>query len=142
MIYEAGLETSHHIALLTIRVVAGILFFAQGYDKLFVLGINRVKEPFTIAFQKAHIPDGLLRGAITVSTLIEFICGLLLIAGLFRDYSVYLLLLNLVGVAAGFCLVQPVWDLQHYFPRLVLLILILLLPPEWDAWRLETILFR
>ncbi len=136
------MEISHPVALLAIRLVAGILFFAQGYDKLFVLGISRVKEPFTIAFQKAQIPDGLLRGAITISTLIEFICGLLLVTGLFRDYSVYLLLLNLVGVAAGFCLVQPVWDMQHYFPRFVLLILILLLPPEWDAWRLDNILFR
>ena len=139
MIFEPDVDTSRHVALFAARMVAGILFIAQGYDKLFVLGISKVMEPFTLAFSNKKIPASFLHIAILLSTLIEFSGGLFLALGLMRDLSLYLLLINMIGVAAGFCLIRPIWDMQHYFPRFLLLLLIILLPPEWDLWRLDSL---
>lgn len=137
MLAEANTETGYHIALLSIRLLTGILFIAQGYDKLFSLGISKVMEPFAQIFIKVHIPTPALRLAILISSVIEFGGGLLLVTGFFRDYALYLLLLNLLFVAIGFCIIRPLWDLQHYFPRFVLVVGLLLLPSAWDAWRLD-----
>jgi uncharacterized membrane protein YphA (DoxX/SURF4 family) len=133
-------ETGTHLALFSARTVAGILFFTQGYDKLFVLGISKAAEPFIFPFQQKKIPPGLLHIALSLSTFIEFACGILLIAGFMRNPALYLLVINMVGVAACFSMVRPMWDMNHYFPRFVLLLLLLLLPAEWDAWRLDSLM--
>ncbi len=137
---ESHTEIFHAVALFSARMICGILFTVQGYDKLFILGVNRVTEPFEPAFRQKNIPRNILSAAILISSIIEFGGGVMLMAGIFRDYAAALLLMNLIGVAAGFSLVKPVWDMQHFFPRLALLLLILLLPPAWDAWRLDALL--
>ena len=137
MFFQFDTDTSRHVALLGMRIVTGILFFAQGYDKLFVLGIRKVYEPFDNLLSQKKAPMGLMHACIMVSSIIEFFCGILLMAGFMRDASLYLLLINMMGVAAGFSLVRPMWDMQYYFPRLVLLLTLLMLPPDWDAWRMD-----
>jgi len=135
-------ETGRHMALLSVRLITGILFFIQGYDKLFVLGINKVTEPFVYPFAGKNISRKTLHISILLSSLVEFAGGFMLIAGLFRDVALMLLLFNMTCVAAGFSMIRPMWDMQYYFPRLLLILLILLLPPGWDPWRLDTLFFN
>jgi hypothetical protein len=68
--------------------------------------------------------------------------GLLLIAGLFRKITSYLLGIDLLIVSFGHGLIEPIWDLSHVIPRAVLLITLLLVPQEWDKWSLDLILKR
>jgi len=140
MIFGIDTDTSRYIALLGIRVIAGTLFFAQGYDKLFVLGIRNVYQPFEQLLSQKKIPTGLLKTGILISSVIEFIGGIMLMAGFMRDAALVLLLANMCFVAVAFSMVRPMWDMQHYFPRLALLLIVLLLPPAWDFWRIDSLL--
>jgi putative oxidoreductase len=53
--------------------------------------------------------------------------GILLITGLFHQFVPIVLAINLLVVAFAFSFLRPMWDMQHVFPRVILLILILLL---------------
>jgi putative oxidoreductase len=69
----------------------------------------------------------------------ELICGFLLIIGLFRKYTLYLLAIDLLIVSFGHGLMEHIWDLQHVMPRAILLIILLLVPQEWDLWHADIV---
>jgi len=120
------------VALLAMRLVAGILFFFQGYDKLFRVRTTGVLFAFSDSLKEKKIPIPVVRVFITLSSVIELVGGLLLALGLFRDPVLYLLMANMVCVAFAFSVVKPMWDLGYFFPRFVLLVALLLLPPSCD----------
>ena len=72
----------------------------------------------------------------------ELICGFLLIIGLFESIALFLLGLNLIVAAIGFSINTPMWDSKYVFPRLVLLLLLLIVPNTWDAWSLDSLFFK
>ncbi len=125
------------IAILLLRTVAGLLFFFQGYDKLFNVKLNNVVRTFSEPLSKIHIPAFLLKPAIGISSIIELVCGLFLFFGLFKNMSLFFLAGNLVFVAFIFSCIKPMWDLQFYFPRLLLIFILLMLPPSSDIFSID-----
>ena len=64
----------------------------------------------------------------------------MLFVGLGRDIALYVLASELVFVAIAFSLIQPMWDMEYFFPRLVFIIALLLIPGGWDKFSLDYVL--
>ncbi len=123
------------------RVFLGILFLFQGYDALFRLGIPAVIETFEYPLKNKGVPRFLLTMGSWYTSLAKLIGGILLILGLFTHLALYMLGLDLMFVAITFGLMRPLWDMQFVFPRLVLLIFLLIIPIEWNVISLDHLLF-
>lgn len=134
------MNTNKKIALLTIRLLLGFIFFFQGFGKLFKFGVDNVYNNFFAKTYEGILPDFLLYGTAYYTSYIEFLGGILLIIGLKRDYTLYALASVLIIVTFGHGLVEPIWDLSHVMFRAILLLALLLLPKEWDHYRLDTLL--
>ncbi len=134
----SNIDFIHGIALLTIRIIAGILFFFQAYDKLFRLGIKQVTQQFAVTL--SLFPKQFLYLGILVSSIVELAGGILLISGIYLTPVLSLLLIDMAVVAIMFSAIRPMWDMQFYFPRFALLLAIALLPPEWDCFSLAKML--
>jgi len=134
------MNTNKRIALLTIRLLLGFIFFFQGFGKIFKFGVDNVYNNFFAKTYEGILPDFLLQGTAYYTSYIEFLGGLLLIIGLKRDYTLYALASVLIIVTFGHGLVEPIWDVSHVMYRAILLLTLLLLPKEWDHYRLDTLL--
>lgn len=132
--------TKYQIAELILRVFCGVIFVYQGYDKLFKIKISGVTQAFQMNAQKNNIPDFLLKGAAVYTSFVEFIGGLLLILGLFKNYALLLLGVDLIVVAMGFSMMEPVWDMRHVFPRLMMVFVLLILPAEWEYFSIDQLI--
>ncbi|MFK7747568.1 MAG: DoxX family membrane protein [Kordia sp.] len=128
------------IALLTIRLLLGFIFFFQGFGKIFKFEMDNVYNNFFAKPYEGILPDFLLQGTAYYTSYVEFLGGLLLIIGLKRDYTLYALASVLIIVTFGHGLKDPIWDLSHVLYRAILLLTLLLLPKEWDHYRLDTLL--
>ncbi len=120
------------LAALLARVFLGVLFFLQGYDKVFRMGLKRVIETIHTPLHDKGIPNTLSVLGAYYTSYTELVCGVLLIAGFLKYYSLYLLGIDLLFVSLLFGIVEPMWDMKHIFPRLVLLIFLLIIPAQWD----------
>ena len=128
-------EFSRASALLIIRLTAGILFFFQAYDKVFKMGLARVAG--SLPAPPFGISRKLVAAGVTISSCIELAGSILLVLGLFSSAAAVILGLNMVAVAFVFSSMRPMWDMQFFLPRLILLLLILLLPQAWDLWSMD-----
>lgn len=128
------------VALLTIRLLLGFIFFFQGFGKIFKFGVDNVYNNFFAKTYEGILPEFLLQGTAYYTSYVEFLGGLLLIIGFKRDYTLYALASVLIIVTFGHGLVEPIWDLSHVMYRAILLLSLLLLPKEWDAYQLENLL--
>ena len=124
-------------AAFIVRVFLGIIFFAQGFDKVFNIKVRNVYDAFEYPLHSKHLPSFVLRFASYYTSYIELTGGFLLIIGLFKSYVLYFLGADLLFVAIAFGMINPVWDMQHVFRRLVLLISLLLTPSSWDVISLD-----
>lgn len=124
-------------ALLTIRLILGFIVLAQGYGKIFVFGMNAVYNNFFAATYADILPEFLLWVTAYYTTFVELIAGILLVVGYKRDYALYAVASVLVIVTFGHGLAEPIWDTSHVMSRLLLTAALLLLPEEWDSWRLD-----
>jgi putative oxidoreductase len=119
------------------RVFLGFLFFFQGYDALFNVKIKNVVETYSDAFAYKGIPRFITITGAWYTSLIEFIGGLLLILGVFQHYTLYLLGLDLILASIAFGISKPMWDMRFVFPRLVLLLFLLVIPNSWNTISLD-----
>lgn len=126
-------EYHETVAILLMRLFLGCLFFFQGYDKVFNVKISGVVGIFEIPAASHHVSKRWLNAVAVYTSFAELLGGALLILGLFKYIALYALGIDLLLVAAAFGVIQPVWDLRHVFPRLVLLAALLLLPADWDV---------
>ena len=126
-------EHNEIFAAFVLRVFLGILFFAQGYDKVLRVKINGVVQTFEHPFIIKHIPRWLLILSAYFTSYVELICGFMLILGFVKYYVLYLLGIDLLMVAIAFSIIEPMWDLRHVFPRMLLLLAALMVPSEWDV---------
>jgi len=133
-------EYKLQIAEALIRIFAGILFLFQGYDKLFRVKMNGVIATFLEEAEHHHIHKPWVTVIAWYTSIVEFFGGLLLIFGLFTNYSLVFLGIDLVLVAFAFSVMDPVWDLRHVFPRLMLIVTLLLLPNEWNKLSIDFLL--
>ena len=133
-------ELNFSIGMLLLRVTGGMLFFFQGYDKVYKVGVKQVVETFNDPFQKTPLPRFMLKPMVLISSYLEMICGLLLAFGLFRDVALYLLAADLAAVALMFSAMKAMWDMQFFFPRFIMILLLLLLPSATDQFCLDNLL--
>lgn len=131
------LITKYQIAEALLRVFCGVIFLYQGYDKLFKVKIKGVTEAFQINAQKNNVPPFLLTAAAIFTSVVEFFGGLLLILGLFKTTALTLLGIDIIVVGIAFSMLEPVWDMRHVFPRLVMVVVLLILPKEWEVLSLD-----
>lgn len=124
-------------AELLLRVFTGILFLFQGYDKLFVVKIAGVVDTFKAEAGRQNIPGFMVTAMAYYTSIVEFAGGLLLIFGLFVNYTLYLVGLDLLLVCFAFSFMKPMWDMKHVFPRLILVTLLLVLPSEHCHFSLD-----
>ena len=127
-------------AAFIIRIFLGILFFFQGYDAVFNIKVKNIVNTYQTAFLNKGIPHFLIKAGTWFTSYTELIAGALLIAGLFKYCSLYLLGVNLIVASAAFSITQPMWDMRFVFPRLALLAFLLAIPTSWDVWTLDNLI--
>lgn len=129
-----------HIAELLIRLFAGIVFMFQGYDKLFRIKIPGVVDAFRAETNDARIPGSLLRGLAYYTSYVEFFGGFFLVSGFMTSYALYALSFDLIFVTIAFSYLEPMWDMKHVFPRLILVVVLLLLPEQFRQISIDCLL--
>jgi hypothetical protein len=65
----------------------------------------------------------------------------MLIFGLLKYYALYALGADLLVVALGMSLLNPMWDMQYVFPRLLLILFLLVFPSSLDILALDHFIF-
>ena len=134
---EAFAEYHTTAAVFIARVFLGLLFFFQGFDAVFKVKIQNVILAYENALQNKGVPRFFIISGSWFNSCVELVAGLLLIFGLFQSIALFLLGMNLIIACIGFSLVKPMWDMGHVFPRLVLLLFLLMVPASWNAWSLD-----
>lgn len=130
-------EYKLYIAETMVRVFAGILFFFQGYDKLFKIKMPGVIDTFMRDASRRNIGRPFVSLVAYYTSIVEFVGGILLVLGLLNNYALYALGIDLLLVCFAFSFMEPMWDLKHVFPRFLLIILLLLLPLEQNILSLD-----
>ncbi|MEO9257609.1 MAG: DoxX family membrane protein, partial [Crocinitomicaceae bacterium] len=115
-------ELNETILPLFLRLILGILFFFQGYDKVVRIGMKGVASTFKEELGEIRLPKALLVSSAWFTSYVELIGGLLLILGLFKIPVLCILGLDVILVTAAFSLISPMWDMKYVFPRIFLLI--------------------
>lgn len=128
---------NQYIAVLTIRLLLGLIFFFQGFGKVVTFGLDAVYKNFFLKDFSDLLPEFLLYATAYYTSIVELIGGFLLIIGFKRDLALYALASVLVIVTFGHGLKTPIWDLSHVMFRGVLLISLLLLPKELDKFSID-----
>lgn len=133
------MEFTQAAGWLLLRVTAGVLFFFQGYDKLFKVGITNAAEAFDGSYHNGFLSKPFLHGVLTLSSLVETCGGVLLVLGLWKQVAAILLGLDLIAVALAFSASNPMWDMQYYFPRFAMVVAILMMSPVSDKFCLDAL---
>ena len=92
-----------------------------------------VIQVFTADADKFHIPKPLLSVIAWYTGIAEFVGGLFLLVGFFTTYALYALGLDLLLVAFAFSYMEPLWNMKHVFPRLLLIVTLLILPEAYST---------
>ena len=127
-----NLLTNETILDLTLRMILGILFFFQGYDKIFRIKMTGVIDTFKFELGNIKFPNFLLVISAYYTSYVELIGGLFLVAGLFTNYTLYLIGIDLILVTGAFSLIKPVWDMNLIFPRLILWSILMIIPESFN----------
>ncbi len=122
------------------RIFCGVIFLFQGYDKLFNVKINGLIEIFALESKKRQVPKFLLGFMAVYTSIIEFTGGILLILGLFKNIVLTLFGLDLIFVAIAFSYMNPVWDMKHVYPRLMLVLTLFVMPNDWNYFSLDNLM--
>ena len=130
-------STNKVVAVLTMRLVLGLVFLMQGYGKVFKFGVDNVYNNFFKPSYEDLLPAFLLQATAYYTSYVELLGGLLLVVGIGRDYVLYSLASVLVIVSFGHGLSEPIWDLSNVMYRLILLVALLLLPKAWDRYSVD-----
>jgi len=133
-------EYTYYFFEFTTRIFCGILFFFQGYDKLFNVKLKNVVDTFDEEAERKHIPRTMVYISTYYSSFAEFLGGILLLIGILKPLAITLLGFDLIMVAIGFSTLEVMWDMKHVFPRLILLLTIMITPHNWEYFSLKNIL--
>lgn len=129
------------IAICLIRVFTGMLFLMQGYDKFFRMGMSNLIETIKAPFLNLGINMLTIRLFALLTSTIELIAGLFLILGLLKFPSLYALGFDLLIASFGMAIINPMWDMKHVFPRLILVSFLLLYPSVADTLAIDHFIF-
>lgn len=134
------MEYKYYILELLVRVFTGILFLFQGYDKLFNIKIKGVIQTFGLEAQRQNVPQSFVKLMAVYTSIVEFFGGILLILGLFKTVVLCLLGFDLILVAVAFSFMEPMWDMRHVYPRLVLVSALLMFPSSWSYFCIDRLI--
>lgn len=125
--------------ILLIRILLGGLFFYQGLDILFLSGIGLVHADIFVSGNNILLPDRLIRFSILLIAITQLSGGFLLVIGLLRNYSLYLLGFLILFITFGFGDAHAIWNFENTVFQAALLISLLMLPLEWDKWSMDNL---
>ena len=130
-------------ALLFARAVLGLIFFMAGVWKVFELGPVGHVQKFFLPFQTTFLPVWSLWAVGATIPFVELIAGAMVLIGWKTRYALVALGAVLVIVTFGHLLEYPLYAFhEHVIPRLALLLLILLIPAEYDRFSIDRLLQR
>jgi uncharacterized membrane protein YphA (DoxX/SURF4 family) len=129
-----------YIAELLLRILAGILFFFQGYDKLFRIKLPVVADTIASDPDNRSVPRSMLNVLVYFTSVAELIGGIMLLGGVLTTYALYLLGVDLLLVSLAFTYMRPMWNMKYVFPRFVLVVTLLLIPEAWHYYTLDRLL--
>jgi uncharacterized membrane protein YphA (DoxX/SURF4 family) len=121
------------VGVLFLRVLLGCIFFFQGYAKIFWFGMGNLYAS-AFAGLESKLPTWLLWGTAYATSLIEVVCGFMVIVGFWRNRALFALAGVVIIATIGHGIESGIFDLQHIFPRAILIAFLLILPDEWDEW--------
>ncbi len=124
-------------ALFLARVLLGLIFFWQGFHKVFVWGVEGVYERAFQPLEATFLPGFVLWGTAYFTSWVELLAGGLLILGVARRAALYALGLVLLVVSFGHGLQEGIWDLHHVLFRGGLVVFLLWTDEAQDRWQLE-----
>ena len=128
-------------ALSVARAVLGLIFFMAGVYKVFSLGPVGHVERFFLPYQDTFLPTWSLWAVGLIIPFVELGAGALVFLGWLRTAAYWFLGAVLVVVTFGHLLHEPLYAFhEHVIPRLALLLLLLLMPPEADRFSLDELL--
>ena len=134
---------NQRVSVLITRLILGFIFLFQGYGKIFNIGVeNLYAMDFFQGTFKDILPDFIIRITAYYTSYIELLGGFLLIIGYKTNYALYALASVIIIVTIGHGLAEPIWDLSHVFPRTILLILLLILPRDWDTFSVDNLISK
>jgi uncharacterized membrane protein YphA (DoxX/SURF4 family) len=130
-------------ALFLARAVLGLIFLMAGIYKVFSLGpVGHVRR-FFLPYQDTFLPTWSLWAVGLVIPFIELGAGALVFVGWLRTEAYLALGAVLVVVTFGHLLRDPLYAFhEHVIPRLALLLLLLLMPPQADRFSIDELLHR
>ena len=126
---------NRRIAILGVRLTLASVTMLLGYYKIIAAPIEEQYKWF-IELEK-WFPIWVLVSVNYYTAYVELIAGFLLFVGFMRDIALYLILSVLVMVTFGHNLEQGVWDMHQLVFRMLMLVPLLLLPSNWDVFRLD-----
>lgn len=124
----------------TSRWLLAILFFFQSYDRIFRIGLKETTNIIYYQNTEQKLPYKIVQIGVYITAYLEFISGIFLFLGIFRDIALYTLCVDMLLAAGGFSYLKPMWDMKHFFPRFILLCIQLFLPPSAYVIAIEKIL--
>lgn len=129
---------------LVARWVLGLMFFMAGWMKTFQMGpLEHSRRFFVEQFADTWIPEWLLWVLGTTIPVVELAAGAMLCLGLLVVPASVALGAVLIIVTYGHLLLEPLFDTTaHIFPRIVLLVLILMITCDEDRLSLDYWLFK
>jgi thiosulfate dehydrogenase (quinone) large subunit len=128
-------------AIFFARAVVGLIFFMAGVWKVFELGPAAHVRRYFLPFQDTFLPTWSLWAVGFTIPFVELIAGALVILGLLSRPALISLGFVLVIVTFGHLLHQPLYAFhEHVIPRLALVLLVLLLPREWDRYSIDSLM--
>ena len=124
---------------LFLRLVLGLLFVQGAWWRIFDLGVTEhARRFFVTPYAETFLPEWALWIAGVGVPFAEMIGGLLVLLGLWRLQGLILLGGVLVLVTFGHLVTEPIYSISgHIFPRLVLVVALLLIPPSWDRFSVD-----
>ena len=66
----------------------------------------------------------------------------MVVFGIWRNRALFVLAGVLIVVTIGHGIESGIVDMQHIFPRAILLALLLVLPDEWDEWDFKKLVWK
>lgn len=129
------------LALSITRGALGLIFFMAGVYKVFSLTPSGHVQRFFLPFQDTFLPLWSLWAVGFTVPFVELTAGALVLLGWRRTWGYGFLGGLLVVVTFGHLLHNPLYPFhEHVIPRLALLLLLLLMPPEADRFSLDEFL--
>jgi len=129
------------IAFALARVILGVLFFMQGYEKVFKIKMRSIVNAYQLPINRSYIFNFFIWGGTIFTSYCELICGPLLILGVFTNYALYLIAIDMVIAVMGMSLQEAMWDMKFVWSRLALTIFLLVCPDSWNCISIDYFIF-